>query len=437
MSNLELRNSGRSGFARHLPIFVLLVLSVLSSSAQEPTPPPEKRGVQLEFVPPPMEKGTVSMGIYDSTGKLIRVLHQDAPTTDFFPALNGLITFWDGKDDSGKLMPAGKYRAKGFMMGEMDFEGVAFLCNDWITDEQSPHVRKITEIKINTLGLLEVSSELVNGQPGGQSSGGNAAGPVKQLDVTAEIVNGKLMVKHNGAEKEVVLAEGESPVDVSVGLDDMVWAIVKTSAGTEVRAYSAEAEFVRHLAIAATDPQPVSIKASPRLEEIYLLEENAKVQRVRTLQLSASPPPQASDTNSAPTSTWKVVSNKSIIFSDKLDQVLPLLKMSDGKPFVPQDKIGLRLLPNPLEQDKIGAVDISMGIDAKGSFLKAGDGLPLSRVSETPNLKWAAMAREADSKIITIFQSDGAVVEQFKAARLANMMAFDAGDFDFDPAKMK
>jgi hypothetical protein len=245
------------------------------------------------------------------------------------------------------------------------------------------------------------------------------------------------MVKHNGVEKDVVLAEGESPVDASVGLDDMVWAIVKTSTGTEVRAYSGEAEFVRHLAIAATDPQPVSIKASPRLEEIYLLEENAKVQRVRTLQLSASPPPQASGSNSAPTSTWKIASNKSITFSDKMDQVRDQLKMPDGKPFVPQDKIGLRLLPNPLEQDKIGAVDISIGIDAKGSFLKAGDGLPLSRVSETPNLKWAAMARETDSKIITIFQSDGAVVEQFKASRLANMMAFDAGDFDFDPAKMK
>ena len=111
--------------------------------------------------------------------------------------------------------------------------------------------------------------------------------------------------------------------------------------------------------------------------------------------------------------------------------------MTDGKPFVPQDKIGVRLLPNPLEQDKVNALDISIGVDANGSFLKAGDGLPLCRVSETPNLKWVAMAREPDSKIITIFQSDGAVVEQFKARKLANMMAFDAGDFDFDPAKVK
>ena len=106
------------------------------------------------------------MGIYDSTGKLVRVLHQEAPPTDFFPALNGLITFWDGKDDSGKPMPAGKYRAKGYMCGEMDFEGVAFLCNDWITDENSPHVKSITEIGLTNHGQLEGTYSMANGGTG-------------------------------------------------------------------------------------------------------------------------------------------------------------------------------------------------------------------------------------------------------------------------------
>ena len=46
------------------------------------------------------------------------------------------------------------------------------------------------------------------------------------------------------------------------------------------------------------------------------------------------------------------------------------------KAFAAQPKISLRLLPNPLEQDKLGSVDISISTDAKGSFLKAGDGLP-------------------------------------------------------------
>src|SRR5208337_3556109 len=81
--------------------FVILISSFVFSRAQD-AEAPKKSGVQLMFIPPPME-GAISLGIYDATGKLVRVLHQEAPATDFFAALNGLITYWDGKDDSGKL----------------------------------------------------------------------------------------------------------------------------------------------------------------------------------------------------------------------------------------------------------------------------------------------------------------------------------------------
>ena len=118
-----------------------------------------------------MENATFSMGIYDSAGKLVRVLHQEAPETDFFPALNGLITFWDGKDDAGKMMPAGKYRAKGYMCGEMDFEGVAFLFNDWITDEKSPHISHIRNIGVTDQGVLAANYDSP-GISGGMSSTG-------------------------------------------------------------------------------------------------------------------------------------------------------------------------------------------------------------------------------------------------------------------------
>lgn len=421
----------------------LLVFILHPSSfvlAQETTAPPANRGVQLLFAPPPME-GTISMGVYDSTGKLVRVLHQDAPATDFFPALNGLITFWNGKDDSGNVMPAGKYHAKGYMMGEMDFEGVAYLGNDWITDEKSRHIRHIDSIDVNDYDQLDLTSYETPGGLGAGGSGASDIPPPKPINITARIDGGKLLIKSNGIEKTIPLSDGETATDASAGFGDTAWAIIKTNAGSEVRAYSAAGEFIRRLAIAPEAPQPTSIKASRREEQITLLEENAKMQRVRTLQLlAAAPAPSPAQTPPADAqavSTWKVVFDKAITFSDKIDQVRDLLKMSDGKPFVPQGKITLHLRPNPLDQDKQGAVDIGIAIDDKGSFLKAADGLPLCRVSETPNLKWAAMAREADAKTITIFQSDGAVVEQFKVSKLGNMAAFDAGDFDFDPAKMK
>ena len=278
------------------------------------------------------------------------------------------------------------------------------------------------------------------GGGGGFDSGGADLPPLKQpAAVPPESLTANLFIKHNDVEKAVPLADGDSVIDACPGFGDLVWAIVKTKSGEEVRAYSADGEFVRRLAIAPDDPQPVSIKASLREQEIYLLEENARMQRLRELMLSSSNPMISGvpKTDAPATSKWTVTSNKTIIFSDRIDQVKDLLKMSDGKPFVPQDKIPLKLQPNPLENDKPGALDIAIGIDAKGSFIKTLDGLPLCRVSETPNLKWAAMALEADGKTVTIFQSDGSVIEQFKVTKLSNMAGFDAGDFDFDPGNMK
>src|SRR5215472_9276750 len=48
---------------------------------QTPSPSPA-RGVRISFVPPPME-GTISLGIYDQSGRLMRVLYQNAQLDDF------------------------------------------------------------------------------------------------------------------------------------------------------------------------------------------------------------------------------------------------------------------------------------------------------------------------------------------------------------------
>src|SRR5262249_5300237 len=101
------------------------------------------------------------------------------------------------------------------------------------------------------------------------------------------------------------------------------------------------------------------------------------------------------------------------------------------QPFKPEDKIRVRLIPNPLFQEASQDLDVQIGFDAKGAFLRTADGLPIRTLTETPGLKWAVMGREG-GKVITIFQSDGAVIEEFKAQRIANTMAFDAGDYEWD-----
>ena len=47
----------------------------------------------------------------------------------------------------------------------------------------------------------------------------------------------------------------------------------------------------------------------------------------------------------------------------------------------------------------------------------------------TPHLKWAVIGAEGTA--LTLFQSDGAVVEEFRIGKLANMMAFDAGEYEW------
>lgn len=86
----------------------------LSSPAQTPSPSPV-RNVRISFVPPPME-GTISLGIYDQDGKLVRVLHRETPLSAFTVGPDALITWWDGKADDGQDLSNGKYHARGYLV---------------------------------------------------------------------------------------------------------------------------------------------------------------------------------------------------------------------------------------------------------------------------------------------------------------------------------
>src|ERR1700740_1429186 len=56
-------------------------LSASPTATATPTPP-SARSVCISFLPPPVE-GTISLGIYDATGKLVRVLHEEAMLDEF------------------------------------------------------------------------------------------------------------------------------------------------------------------------------------------------------------------------------------------------------------------------------------------------------------------------------------------------------------------
>ena len=87
---------------------------------QTPSPSPAT-SVRISFVPPPMD-GTISLGIYDQGGKLVRVLHQNAQLTDFTIGADALVTRWDGKDDGHQDLPSGRYHARGYLVGALKRE---------------------------------------------------------------------------------------------------------------------------------------------------------------------------------------------------------------------------------------------------------------------------------------------------------------------------
>ena len=120
--------------------FVFLTMSLTARSQESPTPgptpAPPARSVRISFLPPPLD-GTISLGIYDAKGKLVRVLHREADINEFNIGIDALSTTWDGKDDAGGSAPPGKYSAHGFVVGDLKIEGVGFFFNDFVTADDS------------------------------------------------------------------------------------------------------------------------------------------------------------------------------------------------------------------------------------------------------------------------------------------------------------
>ena len=431
-----------------LGIISALLLTMFSAApAQEDEPPPPKKGgVRITFLPPPIE-GALSLGIYDKKGKLVRVLAREATKKDFFVGLNGFITNWDGKDDAGKPAPAGTYSARGFAVGELDVEGIAYHGNDWMIADDSPRLRRVLAIALRQSGRLALWAEgadgrrqLVRADQAGEFAGEIPLDPQiaalavgdDAVEKTAEnppravIVEGKVAIVEKGETRPLALPDLVKPLDASLGRDDRVWVIDQTPERTEVKEFSRGGEFHRRLAIDPAEPAPVRVFASRTSDLIFLIEEKPALQRVRGLALEAAAPKDGEA--EAAVSTWKTVLSKSITASDTFAAVAD--KLARPQPFKPEDKIRIRLVPNPLFQDAMHDLDVQIGLDAKGAFLRTPDGLPLRTLTETPALKWAVMGREG-GKVVTIFQSDGAVVEEFKVRRIANTMAFDAGDYEW------
>ena len=399
----------------------LVAFACLSLAQESPTPEPtaspvSARNVRISFVPPPLE-GTISLGVYDAKGKLVRVLLREADIEEFNVGQDALSKTWDGKDDAGENVPPGKYSAHGFVVGDLKIEGVGFFFNDWIASADAPRFSRIRSLAMRDEDLL-LEVELV--PPGA----GHVLYDVASKTTNLEDADGDPSASPHPS---ATVADDIDPIMAIPGRNGTRWVIDRTEKGAsmiELKQFSSSGEFLRRLPVSENDPQPKAVAASMSQDKIYLLEENDASQHVRGLTLAAT----KSEGAEQPVSEWKVDFEKWIIAHKEFSLV-------DGKPVATaananaSDKVKVKLQPNPLLKDDRVTVELAVGIDANGSFLKTADGLPLCTISETQALVRALLATRG-TNAVDVFQDDTAVVEQFRITGVDQMMSFDCGGFE-------
>jgi hypothetical protein len=409
------------GMTKRTALAILLATTVASVYAQEspaPTPgsspSPEARNIRISFVPPPLD-GTISLGVYDAKGKLVRVLFREADINEFNIGSDALSTSWDGKDDAGEKVPPGKYSAHGFVVGDLKIEGIGFFFNDWISSAEGPRFSRIRSLAMKDENLL-LAVDLV------PPSSGHVL-----YDVEDKTVNLKDTDEDPKAPTPPAAAASDiDPIAAVPGRENSRWVIDRTEKGAmtiEVKQFSSKGDFLRRLPVSPNDPQPKAIAASLLEDKIYLLEEDNARQRVRGLSLAAT----KTEGSEQPVSEWKVDFEKSIVAHPEFSVVAG--KVVAGSQGTSPETVKIKLQANPLLNDDRATVEMMVGYDADGSFLKAADGLPLCTISETQELRRALLWLH-DATALDVFQDDGAVVEQFRVTGVDQMMSFDCGGFE-------
>ena len=132
---------------------------VFAVSSIEAAPPDTQ---EVAFAVP--GQGLITLGVFNKAGKLVRILHAMDDEEAFRIGLNGYITQWDGRDDVGQKVPAGRYFLRGYLIGDVAVEGEAFHFNDWVSSAESPVPRRIEDFAMLPAGDLVLTGRSAAGQ---------------------------------------------------------------------------------------------------------------------------------------------------------------------------------------------------------------------------------------------------------------------------------
>jgi hypothetical protein len=103
--------------------------------------------------------------------------------------------------------------------------------------------------------------------------------------------------------------------------------------------------------------------------------------------------------------------------------------LAESPPQKSPSSVKVKLMPNPLANDKRSIIEVAAGVDSDGSYLKTADGLPLFTVNESPNLTRVLVVK-AGEKSIQIWQDGGTGFHRFRISNVDKMMAFDCGELE-------
>lgn len=398
---------------RIIHCFGLTVLAAAVLDAAEDPAPAERQSpppVPITFTPPDLE-GRIVLGIFDASDRLVRTLRLQPGTADLKIETNGYVAEWDGRDDAGADCPAGRYRARGVVVGDaVEVLGEAYHFNDWVAEDGLP----VTDVRLGPGMQVEVT---VGGEERPRLGTLDPDGTLRwEANLPSmESVSGSMPMK---AAPNLPV----EPIFWTEGGAGTVWAIVKDGAQNVVTEILPDGEALREFRVPADEPQPVELRVSADGGAILLRETGADgLVRVRLLR-STGRTEELEEGRAV--SDWEVAFERSM-------QPCARFGLENGRPVAeapetPPDSVDVRLIPNALESVS-KPLKLSVMKSGPGSALAAPGGLELLPVTTQGN--WSRFALVKDGDALRLFQGNGIGVEEFIVRNPGEMARFDAGSF--------
>ena len=374
----------------------------------------------------PQPEGTLSLGIFNAAGKIVKTLASEQEISSLKSNLNGIELLWDCTGEKGLPVTGSNYRAKGFLVSDLSTQGEAFHGNDWATDTEPKRPASITGLRFEG-GAFVISLKDASGNAFATTHPLPAEKPPLSTAPAPQDTNAPLPATRPPAEPKDELGLQSHAMDATQWQIEDGKAMLKTAEGIPLRQ-------IKNL---PGEPIPIAVAAAPNAPVVALLEQSRDRTRVRILRFRPLPgekwkPAIDPVTKTAITDTgvniWQTLFEHQILATESQSAAakwLPALKKAPAS-----GKLKVPLTPSSIDSNQSPSTEVVASFDDEGLQLRSADGLLLRRITSTPGIKWACLAVDAtDRSKLRMYQSDGSVIEEFSLPLPLAATPLDAGSF--------